>query len=300
MGLPHPGVDLGLAVAVQPSGRIVVAGDYFGASGYAVMRIIPGDDTTTGTALLDDSFGSHGVADVAGTTPAGNSTDIAATHDGHILLLDQAPSSSTTGAVDGTLVRLTSTGSVDESFGSAVGARIAVAGANVSPRALVQLPQGDVAVAGTTGAGGAFVAEFRGDGRPDRAMGTGGVRILRSADDLVAATALADGRIIAAGNFRASNVAYRLRGDLKPPSCGGKKATIVGTRAADRLVGTKHADVIAGLRGGDTITGLGKGDIICGGRGNDDIRGGPGADHLYGGPGHDTLRGGPGHDVIKQ
>ncbi|WP_109508339.1 hypothetical protein [Nocardioides speluncae] len=75
------------------------------------------------------------------------------------------------------------------------------------------------------------------------------------------------------------------------PTCFGKRATIVGTKGADRLVGTDAADVIVG-RGGK--------DVIKAGRGNDLICGDSGADRLYGGGGHDRIDGGFGTYVADQ
>jgi hypothetical protein len=104
----------------------------------------------------------------------------------------------------------------------------------------------------------------------------------------------------------------------KSVSCGGRRATIVGSGRRNRLKGTRRRDVIAGLGGNDVIRGLGGNDIVCGGtgadrllggrgrdtllggRGRDRLRGGPGRDVLRGGPGKDVLRGGPGRDVQKQ
>lgn len=63
-------------------------------------------------------------------------------------------------------------------------------------------------------------------------------------------------------------------GGKSHPTCRGKRATIVGTKRADRLVGTKKDDVIVGLGGDDVIKGRGGADIICGGKGDDRIFGG--------------------------
>jgi len=301
--VPHFGTDLGVAVTVQQDDKVLVGANYAGTSGYAVLRITPGDAATG--AGLDPGFGNVGVAHMDGAIPASVTTDVEVTRDGHILFLDKVPSTATAGAVDGTVVRLTSSGAVDDTFGSATGARIAIPGGDATGSALALLPAGNIAVVGS-GDASSFVAELHPDGRPDTAMGPGGVRILRSGEDLAAVAALPDGRIVAGGRITAGgnnggqNVLYRLQGDLKPPSCGGKRATIVGTKAPDTLVGTRHADVIAGLGGDDTITGLGKGDVLCGGPGNDHLSGGLGGDHLYGGHGRDTLRGGPGRDTLVQ
>jgi uncharacterized delta-60 repeat protein len=312
----HPGLDFARSVAVQADGQIVLGGFYEGASGNAVVRITPGSATTPAT--FDATFSGDGVADVPGTR-ATNDGDVAVTPDGHILMLDQVAAN---GVVDATVVRLTSSGVVDTSFGSATGtgAHIDVPGVTTTPKALTLLPHGGVIVVGSDDLGLSFVAKLRSTGMPDLRMGPGGVKTLAAHEDLVTVSALVDGRIVTAGNLGASSsdVIYRLRGDLRLPSCAGKKATIVGTRTADRLVGTGRPDVIVGLGGDDAITGLDKGDIVCGGGGKDHISGSGGADRLYGqtgadtlsggagrdrligGPGHDKLNGGPGRDTIRQ
>ena len=84
-----------------------------------------------------------------------------------------------------------------------------------------------------------------------------------------------------------------------PARCFGKRATICGTRARDRLTGTAARDVIVGLQGNDTIKGLDGNDLICGGSGKDTLVGGRGKDRLDGGGGNDTLDGGRGQDACK-
>jgi Tol biopolymer transport system component len=81
-------------------------------------------------------------------------------------------------------------------------------------------------------------------------------------------------------------------------SCGGRKATIIGTSRPDKLIGGPLSDVIAGFGGKDTIKGLGKGDVLCGGGGRDRIIGGAGPDRIFGGPGLDLIRPGPGRDQV--
>jgi Ca2+-binding RTX toxin-like protein len=90
------------------------------------------------------------------------------------------------------------------------------------------------------------------------------------------------------------------RGVPGASKCGGRKATIVGSNAKDRLKGTRKRDVIAALAGNDTVRGLRGNDIICGGKGRDRLFGGPGRDKLVGGPGRDKLVGGPGRDKESQ
>src|SRR5215212_1328505 len=92
-----------------------------------------------------------------------------------------------------------------------------------------------------------------------------------------------------------------IAGDIapNPPTCEGKKVTILGTAAADFIVGTAGPDVILGGDGDDVIRGLEGNDIICGGRGDDDIYGGAGNDIAYGGPGNDRLSGMNGSDWLN-
>jgi Ca2+-binding RTX toxin-like protein len=79
-------------------------------------------------------------------------------------------------------------------------------------------------------------------------------------------------------------------------TCGGQRATIVGTAEDDVLLGTSGDDVIHGMGGNDHIDGLGGHDLLCGGDGDDVLRGRTGADLLRGGRGSDTLIGGSGPD----
>ena len=81
-------------------------------------------------------------------------------------------------------------------------------------------------------------------------------------------------------------------------TCGGKRATIVGTAGADALSGTGGNDVIVGLGGNDKIDGGGGNDLICAGDGNDVVQGAAGKDVIDGGAGKDKLLGGGGADEI--
>ena len=82
-------------------------------------------------------------------------------------------------------------------------------------------------------------------------------------------------------------------------ACAGQKATIIGTRRADKLLGTNGDDVIATGGGGDRVRGLRGDDLVCGGGGADVIRGGRGDDTLRGGPGKDELRGARGSNRCR-
>ncbi|MGE5281465.1 MAG: hypothetical protein ACM3N0_03925 [Chloroflexota bacterium] len=71
-----------------------------------------------------------------------------------------------------------------------------------------------------------------------------------------------------------------VRGGTSHIRCLGRRATIVGTRKADKLIGTPHRDVIAALGGRDEVRGLGGPDLICGGKGVDKLFGGAGRDEV--------------------
>jgi uncharacterized delta-60 repeat protein len=305
----HVGLDVVRAMAVQPDGKVVLTGAYAFAAGVTVARVQPGDSMTA-PAVLDGSFGAGGMVQVRGTLGGVDNpgVGVAVLPDGSILALGSAVASS---RVEPTVVRLRSDGAVDDTYsdGSAAPGVHLQTGDGTSPVGLALLPSQGVVVVGQTGAGVPFLAVVDHAGHPDPQVGPGGVRTF--AAGLVKSVATGpQGRVVAAVQADPTHaVVYRLVGELRAPSCGGKRATIVGTNAADQLVGTARPDVIAGLRGGDRITGLGKGDIICGGPGKDHISGGPGADQLYGqggsdtllgGAGRDKLLGGPGQDTIKQ
>jgi hypothetical protein len=81
--------------------------------------------------------------------------------------------------------------------------------------------------------------------------------------------------------------------------CQGAKATIVGSKGADKMIGTKGVDVIIGLGGDDKIKGRGGDDLICAKGGDDTLIGGGGEDTLGGGGGRDAISGGGGNDKLK-
>jgi Ca2+-binding RTX toxin-like protein len=82
-------------------------------------------------------------------------------------------------------------------------------------------------------------------------------------------------------------------------SCGGRRATIVGSDRKEILSGTKAPDVIVGNGGNDKIRGKAGKDRICGGLGKDKIFGGGGPDRLFGQAGRDALVGGGGKDRLR-
>jgi len=82
-------------------------------------------------------------------------------------------------------------------------------------------------------------------------------------------------------------------------TCGGRRATIVGTPRAEVLVGSAGNDVILALAGDDRVFSFGGRDLICAGAGNDLVKSGAGTDHVFGGPRADRLFGGGSGDVLR-
>lgn len=81
-------------------------------------------------------------------------------------------------------------------------------------------------------------------------------------------------------------------------TCGGEKATIIGTAKDNDILGTSGDDVIVARKGNDVVDAGDGNDIICGNKGLDTVRGGAGKDIIFGGGGNDRLGGGGGEDTI--
>jgi uncharacterized delta-60 repeat protein len=217
----------------------------------------------------------------------------------------------------------------DDGFCAGVG--VSMGGASFVSAAALQ-PDGKILVAGTANAQGVFgtigVARLLPDGLLDKTF-SGDGRAYVDFEGVEQANAIAveeDGGIVVVGTAGASAsadgdiVVARLQGD--PPlggpggpggpggggpggrgptvlRCGGKLATLVGTRGKDRLRGSRRADVIVALGGNDSVKGGGGNDLVCGGSGNDNLAGEAGRDKLLGDAGDDKLGGGPGNDGLS-
>jgi hypothetical protein len=116
-----------------------------------------------------------------------------------------------------------------------------------------------------------------------------------SGDAIERATAiLAAGALVAA----LATITLDAPASAAKPKCGGKVATIVGTKRGEVIKGTAKADVIVARGGHDRIYGKGGNDTICAGLGHDKVYAGPGADRVFGQAGRDRLNGGPGPDFL--
>ena len=198
-------VDQANSVAVQPDGKIVVAG--FAATG-ALLNA--NDDIAlaryNSDGTLDTSFGTDGMV----TTDLGTQTELGRAvviqpGDGKIVV---------TGTVDSNvvLVRYTPDGDVDTSFGQS-GVTITDLGSDDFANAIALTGDGQILVAGhTLGSGGNLdfvLARYSVDGALDRSFGTDGIvkTGFGGGDDFAEGlTVESDGRIVVVGRATSSTI----------------------------------------------------------------------------------------------
>jgi uncharacterized delta-60 repeat protein len=248
------------AIAVQPDGKILLAGPAGGDFGVARVK-------TDG--LYDPGFGADGQVSVdLGGKDIPHA--IALQPDGKILV------AGTDG--DGFAVtRLMADGSVDSGFGIGGRATVNFGGVDEALGMALQ-PDGKVVLVGTNGSDYA-VTRLLGDP----------VQTDEPAPGPAAASAKCRGR-------KATIVGTRRRDRL---SGTGAADVIAGLGGADTISGLGRNDTICGGRGNDKLKGGPGRDRLLGGPGKDTLLGGPGKDILLGGPGRDRLNGGPGKDTEK-
>jgi uncharacterized delta-60 repeat protein len=299
------GVDEADAVALAPEGSVVVAGT--SNDNFAVTRLQPNGYFDMGFGVAGRSHADFGGADFGRA--------VAVAPDGKIVV---AGHSIVGGDSDIVVARLRSNGYFDTSFAAGGRSRVDLDDFDFG-WGVALAPDGKIVVAGYTGNRDVVVARLQPNGSPGTTFGgDGSVTVDFGGLDSGKAVALApDGKIVVAGSSNRAGISHiavaRLLGDAAPAGAGagggaagsgsasrraGARATIIGTRAADRLKGTPRRDVIAGLGGADTIRALGGADLVCGGPGRDRLLGGPGLDRILGGPGIDRLLGGAGRDRL--
>jgi uncharacterized delta-60 repeat protein len=314
--------DIGYAAALQPDGKIVVAGQT-GSAEYdvAITRFNP---TGPADATLDRTFNGAGTKRF-GYGGFDSARAVLVRPDGKLVVAGHGGPNS-----DLAVTQLNPDGSFDTGFGDRATAWADFGGRDFGYAAALQ-PDGKVVVAGERAGvdddiaiarlqpGGALDATFSVDGRTTVNFG--------GADAGYALALQADGRIVVAGDTTLGNdfAVARLEGDSPPtggtggptggtggpgggsgggaggsvtPRCAGKRATMIGTAGRDTLRGTRGADVIVALDGNDRIRAERGNDRVCGGAGNDNVAGQSGRDWLQGGRGNDRLTGGGGKDSL--
>jgi uncharacterized delta-60 repeat protein len=240
-------------LAIQPDGKILVAGPAGGDFG--VARVM-----TTG--IYDPTFGSNGQVsfDFGGADVA---NAIALQPDGKVLV------AGTDG--DGFAVaRLTPSGALDPSFGVGGKATVNFTGVDEA-RGMALQPDGAIVLVGSTTFGTAppdfAIARLLGDPRP------------AVAPPAVGPGSTCDGKPATIGGSAGDDQLTGTAGD----------DVIAGLGGNDRLSGLGGKDTICGGDGNDKLKGGGGKDKLLGEAGKDTLRGGPAKDKLVGGPGKDKL-----------
>jgi uncharacterized delta-60 repeat protein len=230
------------AVAIQPDGKIVVAGD--DSSQIVLVRYNP-DGT------LDAAFGNGGIVTTKSGGPPFLSSAVAVVlqPDRKIVVAGRVPGSGATGSKSGFgIARYNPDGSLDTSFGDGGEVRTDF-GIPADARAMVLQPDGKMIVAGGVQSGffnGFALARYNSNGSLDPSFGSGGTVITTNftASNLSglanALTLQADGKIVAAGTFGRppslfvplttdgfALVRYNANGTLDPTFGNGGKVTTV-------------------------------------------------------------------------
>ena len=331
------GADAAHAVAIQPDGRIVIAGT--GAAGRAILvtRLFP-DGTP------DPSFDGDGTAGIDLAPGEDVAFAIAVQPDGRIVTAGATGSPS-----NAVFVRMARTGAIDRTFGLA-GVRVVDAGGADVVRALALRPDGRIVAAGVGGRRReAAVWRLDADGSLDGSFGRRGAAGFTAGDRTSSADAVAlqpNGKVVVAGAIGRDMLVGRFqpggatdltwgRDGRRVVQLGGRDAgsavavqrdgAIVAagqTSAGDgdvavvrldgdpprpaplcrsreaTIVGTPGDDVLVGTPRRDVIVALAGDDRVQARGGGDIVCGGAGRDRLFGGPGDDVLLGQAGPDVM--
>lgn len=214
--------DEARAVAIQPNGRIVVAGTDSWER-FALVRYLPNGD-------LDTSFGGNGIVRTNFTPGDDVAWDMALQPDGKIVAVGAAGF----GQVGFQLARYRRNGELDQTFGGDGKVVTKYAGANA--RAVALQPNGRIVVAGYN-PWGLALARYLPDGRLDRSFSGNGM-IGREVWGVwaLAVAIQPDGRIVAAGDFdifRFGLARFTVHGRLDP-SFGGDGIVRTHVRGAEQ------------------------------------------------------------------
>jgi uncharacterized delta-60 repeat protein len=256
------GDDKALAVALQPDGKIIVAGQTTGGLGgeqFAVARL-------TSVGALDPTFGSGGETTVDFGGSQEGATGALVTPSGQIILTGFANPGAT--GLDFAAARLNANGSLDTTFGSA-GKTTVDFGGDDDGEAATLTPDGHILIAGSTtasGGGDVAVTQLNPDGSLDTTFGTRGTATVDFGGSDLASSILRDsaGRIVVAGQTSAGTgggdfaVARLTAAGALDPSFGTAGKTLVDFSGIDRAFAAALApDGGVVVVGGSNITGAG-------------------------------------------
>lgn len=199
------GGDEARSVAIQPNGKIVVAGTD-SRQRFAVLRYL-------GDGRLDPRFGTDGIVRSDLTSGEDIGFDVAIQRDGKIVVAGSAG-----GRI--AVVRYLRDGRLDRAFGE--GGTVLMVRGGVA-RALAIQPDGKIVLTGYNGRG-LVVVRLLPDGGPDPSFGRAGISSIVASPILPLALALqGNGRIVVVGDydiFRAGIVRFTRHGDLDPDFSG--------------------------------------------------------------------------------
>ncbi len=233
-------LDAGRGIAIQPDGKLVVAGssDAAGNFDFAVVRF-----NTTGS--LDASFGSGGkVLTDFGAASDDEAHAVAIQPDGKLVVAGYSDAS---GGGDFAIARYNVDGSLDASFGSSGKVLTDLGSANIDFALAVGVqPNGKIVAAGASRAAGNYdfaVIRLNTDGSLDAGYGSGGKELtdLGSIDQATTLAIQPDGKIVAGGLSDAGGsrdfalVRYNADGSLDAGFGSGGKVLSRSPRSEPRL-----------------------------------------------------------------
>jgi uncharacterized delta-60 repeat protein len=254
------GYDAGYGLAIQPDGKIVVAGERQNGTTEGDYDIYVARYNADGT--LDASFGSGGVA----VTAIGGGWDLA----GSVLLQPDGKIVACGGGWNGTkyrfvAVRYNANGTHDQSFGSGGIAMFGMGGVQDNAWECALQPDGKIILTGPTKNSGKWdfgMARLNADGTLDNSFGSGGkvITTITGGDDFSWSVALQpDGKILLGGNSGTPAFAlarYNPSGSLDNSfGAGGLVTTSIGGAACDGRVVKIQPDGKILLGGGSTLAG---------------------------------------------
>ena len=243
---PYAGAN---SLALQPDGKLVVAGFAYGGSNTDVVVA-----RYNSTGALDPSFGSGGIV----TTAIGPRDDfayaLALQPDGKLVVAGNSWNGSD---YELALARYLSNGALDPSFGSGGTVTTAIGTGSASAEALVVDPDGRLVVAGSTNDIGGLehfaLARFSPNGTLDPSFGSGGklmTAVSSGHDDANALALQRDGKVVAAGSSHKGTGGFefalvRYLGDPPPPrvTCVVPRLKGKTLRAAKRTLTKAHCSV---------------------------------------------------------
>ena len=186
-------------IAVQSDQKIVAAGSYYNGSDYdfIVLRY-------KSNGALDNSFGTNG----SSTTHIGNANDIVSSvsiqSDGKIVVAGDYDSGGNN--YDFTVVRFTTDGDLDNTFGTSGVVKTPIIGSSDFAKSAIIQNDGKIVVTGYTKNGSYYdfaAVRYNSNGDLDNTFGTGGIVITQIASKNLYGRSSAiqsDGKIIIAGN----------------------------------------------------------------------------------------------------